>query len=389
MRQQTIVDTQRAAGLLFATSGKPQTLVRRLVEPVEAVASVYCSLDSLTEIDGSVDRNLRIQALADQLRPQGASDAVVNTVISEVAARPATPAIMAMFVDANGQVLHEALLTAVDIADRVAFGVPADVRPLLQWHQNVPAHIVVVVDRVGADLTVNPGRGESIRTITVTGPDDEITHSAPGGWAGLSQSRFQNRAEDSWHHNAASVSAAVVEEAAVINAEVIVLVGDARAVNLVQEHLPAEHVWQVRTITGGRSADGSQASRADAVAEVLAQVAVEKDRWAVEQLREQTMKGGLGVEGARDTLAALAADRVAVLLVSDEIRPGIAWFAESGTNVFADEEAARASGQPVFAGGIAEVAVRSALLSGARVRVLSAGTEGMPADGIGAICRYA
>ena len=51
--------------------------------------------------------------------------------------------------------------------------------------------------------------------------------------------------------------------------------------------------------------------------------------------------------------------------------------------------AAALSGAPVHSGRMIDVAVRSALLSGADVRVISQGTPAEPVGGIGALCRYA
>ena len=46
------------------------------------------------------------------------------------------------------------------------------------------------------------------------------------------------------------------------------------------------------------------------------------------------------------------------------------------------------SDAPVRSGRLIDVAVRSALLSDAHVRVIPQGTPGQPAGGIGALCRY-
>lgn len=388
MRQQTIHDTHNSAGLLFASAGRPQTTARKLVEPFNSIAYTYCSLESAPLVDGELDRTLRMRSLGERLLTDGASEAVVKTLSDRFAELPAAPACMAMFVDGQGGLLHEARLTGMDMPDSAGFGAPPNVRPLLAWHQCMPAHIVVAIDRAGADLSISPGRGEPSRIFTITGPDDEIEHNAPGGWAGLSGSRFENRAEDSWHHNAGHVARTVVEQAAAIEPEVVILTGDVRMLQMLEQQLPQEHPWQVRTIAGGRSADGSQAAREALVAEVLRDMADQQDRWLLDELRERLSPGGLGVAGAEQTLAALAANQVAVLVVSDDLPSGTAWFGESGTDVFFDADRAHASGVPVRAGALADVAVRAALLTGARVRVVKSSADGMPTDGIGALCRY-
>ena len=56
---------------------------------------------------------------------------------------------------------------------------------------------------------------------------------------------------------------------------------------------------------------------------------------------------------------------------------------------YPDHDAAALSGAPVRSGRLIDVAVRSALLSGAHVRVIAQGTPDEPMGGIGALCRYA
>ncbi|HET9142214.1 hypothetical protein [Actinophytocola sp.] len=111
--------------------------------------------------------------------------------------------------------------------------------------------------RTGADIHTGAGGGQPPRITSVLGPDDEIERNAPGGRA---QSRYQHRAEDSWQHNAGAVA----------GARLLVISGDVRAVQLLEERLPA---WirtetTIRHITGGRSPDGSQPRRAETVVEV-------------------------------------------------------------------------------------------------------------------------
>lgn len=385
----TEFDVRRSAGLLVAAAGAPQILARRLAGPFEAVASVYCPLDGATAADTLLDRTLRWRSLVDELASAGTPEIVLEAARARLDAQDTSPASVVLFIDGRGEVLHEEVVPTATLPDRAVFAAPADLRPLLSWQHANPAHLVVAVDRTGADISSSRGRGAPTYTRTVVGPDDAIEHPATGGWAGLAQSRIQHRAEDSWQHNMAAVADAVVAEASAVEAEVVVLVGDVRAVQMLEDHLPTERPWVVRRIAGGRSADGSQLTRANAVAEALAEAALEQQNWVLHQFAEQRMYGGLAVEGERQTLAALAEDRVAVLIVSDRLTSESAWFGAEGTAVFSDSETAKLSGTFVRVGSLFDVAVRSALLTGARVRVVPDDADGLPADGIGALCRYA
>jgi hypothetical protein len=94
----------------------------------------------------------------------------------------------------------------------------------------------------------------------------------------------------------------------------------------------------------------------------------------------------MAVEGAHDTLAALAAGRVATLLVKgDDGRE--AWFNHAPTDVAPADEDAPVS-PDARRGPLVDVAVRTALLTGAQVRVIPPDAEYGPSQGVGGICRY-
>ena len=98
--------------------------------------------------------------------------------------------------------------------------------------------------------------------------------------------------------------------------------------------------------------------------------------------------GGAAVRGDRATLDALAAGRVATLLVVDDpadARP--AWF---GDQVLAASSPAAAQAQEHSCrrGRLVDVAIRAALLTRAEVLVLAPGQAPRLPGGIGAVCRY-
>ena len=237
-----------------------------------------------------------------------------------------------MFVSQDGSVRHEQVLADADIADHAGCQSPAPVTPLLAWGQDRPAYVLVVTDRAGADITADGGAGRPDQTWTVVGPDDEIERKrGPGGW---SQPSYQRRVEDSWRHNAASVAQQVVTRAAGVDAQVLVLSGDVRAVQLLSERLPNDPALLVCHISGGRAADGSQAGRDGRVEQVLREAAAGQTARLLAELHEQLAPGGLAVEGVDDTVDALARGRVATLLVQDTPTDSrTAWFGAGPTRV--------------------------------------------------------
>ena len=365
-------------------AGPRQCGARSIVAPFEAVAYVYLRLAGAP---GEAERDLHSRHVAEKLRGRGASETAAAVIAARIAAAPPAYGNLAVFVSQDGSVLHEQVLADADIADHAGCQSPAPVTPLLAWGQDRPGYVLVVTDRAGADITAGGGAGQPDQAWTVVGPDDEIERKrGPGGW---SQPSYQRRVEDSWRHNAASVAQQVVTRAAAVDAQVLVLSGDVRAVQLLSERLPNDPALLVRHISGSRAADGSQAGRDSRVEQVLREAAAGQTARLLEELHKQLAPGGLAVEGVADTVDALARGRVATLLVQDTPTDSrTAWFGAGPTDVYPDREAAVVSDAPVRSGRLIDIAVRSALLSGAHVRVIPRGTPGQPADGIGALCRY-
>jgi peptide subunit release factor 1 (eRF1) len=193
---------------------------------------------------------------------------------------------------------------------------------------------------------------------------------------------------DSWRHNARQVAAEVAAAAARVGAQALVLSGDVRAVQLLEQRLPDDPTLFIRHVTGSRSADGSQLARAARLATALKEIEQAQTQHLIQVFQAYLDPAGRAVQGRQATLAALAADRVATLLVSPETAAGQAWFGEQGTAVYLDRESALVAGRPIHSGRLVDVAIRSALLSGARVRILPPGLDGAPVEGIGALCRF-
>lgn len=393
-------ETTEFATAEAARIGPDQSALRDVTKEPQAVAWAYAGLDNL----GEDERDTRRRSLLDRIAEQGAPVAAVEAVRARLEATREGPLTLALFVAGDGTLLHEQLTPRTGPVDEAGWGAPPPLLPLLARLQERPPFVLVVIDRVGADLWSSPGGDSAVRIETVLGPDDEIQRNAPGGWQGLTQGRYQHRAEDSWMHNARHVASAAVARVAEVGAQVLILSGDVRAVQFLTDALPPLPGVLVRRISGSRSADGSQSGRRERVEEELRAAAADQTRLVLDLLRENLEPGGLGVAGWSDTVDALAAGRVAALLVADGMRadgpradgvraeaaPGArtVWFGAGATDVFRDHDAAALTGRPVEAGNLVDVAVRAALLSGARVRVVTGDDAAELPDGLGAVCRF-
>ena len=261
--------------------------------------------------------------------------------------------------------------------------------PLLAVRQVQQPHVVALVDREGADVTV--GHHGSAATATSERSVEGRTHPErkvkPGGW---SQRRIQQRAEETWQRNMRAVAEEVAGLARDTGARIVALGGDQRAVGLVRDQLPEEIAGLVEPIAVTRSADGSATHLEEELAAVL-------DRWAdqhiartVESYHEELGQQDRATAGPTDTLAALRAARVALLLVAlrcDD--PDRAWLGDSADQVFVSADAAGEVSPGGTAGPSAplfDAAVGAALATGAEVLVLP-GDAPVP-GGMGALLRW-
>lgn len=362
--------------------GPDQSAIRTILRPFDAVAYVYAGLETF----GEEQRETRWRELAAQLDRQGAPAPAIVALTACAAAAKEAPGTLALFASDDGTMLHEHQIADTSLPDRAGYRSPAEVMPLLAWEQQRPPYVLVVADRAGADVTACAGDDQSSRTWPVIGPDDEIERNSPGGW---SQPRYQRRAEDSWKHNAGRVADVVAAALAEVGAQVLVLSGDVRAIQFLTEQLPKDLGALVCHITGSRAADGSQSGRKNQVADALRDAATAQTQALLEHLQSHLGPGGVAVEGRVATLEALAAGRVAMLLITDPSDEGpLVWFGAGPSEIYPDHESASLTGVPIRSGSLADVAARSALMCDARVRVINPGIPGEPLDGIGAICRY-
>jgi hypothetical protein len=285
-------------------------------------------------------------------------------------------------------VLYAQRMAAGTVTDHAFYGTPARVRPVLAWLQAQVPYVVVLTDRAGADISAFRAPGRPLRSVRVDGPDDEIERNAPGGW---SQPRYQRRAEDSWAHNAGAVADEVGHLIHAVGADLVIVGGDIRAVQLLGKELAAPQYRDlvIGHLAGSRHPDGSAEHRAARVADILHGFVTRRSAALLAAFTEQRGPGGLAVEGADGTLRALAAGRVATLLVTaHEAAHPRGWFAPPPDVLALDLAGVAERHQVLREGPLADVAVRAALLGGASVHVLEPAAADQLSDGIGALCHY-
>ena len=346
--------------------------------------SVYLTTEA--GIENAAQRSeLRWKDLRRDLASQGAPPPILEAIeplVPEAHLHGGCLAVVANLADGILHVEHGPEALSTDVA---AWAPLPRLVPLLRWRQTLLPHMIVLVDRTGADLIgVARDRADVVRTAE--GQDDEIRKSAPGGW---SQRRYQQRAEDSWEHNADAVAREVARTAVRLRPELILVSGDVRALQYLGEAMPKE--WRdayVEIEGGGRAPDGSEEHLRERIDAQVGRLANDRTEAVMERFREELGQADLACQGAGPTLRALAAAQVEVLLVDDRPEDDrTAWFGPEPAHVAADPSTLQVVGvdRPQEA-RLVDAALRAALGTGAAILVTP--PVGGPAEGLGAILRW-
>ncbi|MEY9933785.1 hypothetical protein ABH926_008447 [Catenulispora sp. GP43] len=349
---------------------------------------------------GVDDTDLRLRSLVADLRSAGASSDALEALASVLGTlEPGRPP-AAAFVGTDGQT-RMFPLPGAEVGDQAYCAAVPRVLPMLAWRQLHPAFATVMLDRAGAELVVQPAGGARALRAEVAGPDNVIGRDAPGG---ASRSRYQNRAESSWQHNAGRAAEVVADALAAAEADLLIVGGDVRAEQYFLDRLPARLRSEVtiKTIPGGRSRDGSRHRRGDEVEAVVQEYVDEEALRTLSRVQDRSGPGGLGVQGPAATIHALARAQVEVLLLAQAglgqgsmaeagagADPGTAWFGPRPTDISEHRTGVLVPGGKPSHARLDEVLARAAVLTDADIRILPPGLPEAPPHGVGALCRFA
>ncbi len=219
-------------------------------------ATVY--LDATRGIeaaDPDVEGRWRVlrRDLAAQGAPQGLCDAIEARVLKPL--RLAGPHGRVLIATEDDGVLLERVLAEPPTVSRAEYGpVPVLLDAARSADESVD-YLVVVVDRVGADLTWSWGGdpGHQPEPLTVEAGHDVLNKVRTGSTA---DKRIDNRVEDSWERNAEAVAREVDRQVTEHKPELVVLTGDVRALGLVRAELPRQVLELAVDVPGGSRAAG-------------------------------------------------------------------------------------------------------------------------------------
>jgi peptide subunit release factor 1 (eRF1) len=259
------------------------------------------------------------------------------------------------------------------------------VAPLIEAAQARVRHLIVVVDRRGADLLLIDGT-EIEETEAVREDRYPIRKVKAGGW---SEPRYQQRAEKNWDTEAHDIATHVTQTVDEHDPRLVLAAGDIRMIELLQKALPKRVAERLRVIgTGARGKEGPDDERRHNAMRMAATAVAEDTVALLKKFREEHGQGDLAVDGAQATVDALAKAQVEVLLVHDDRDDKRrAWFGPQRAHIASEPDDLRALGlDEPHDGRLVDVAIRAALGTGAGVRVIP--KHGPVNEGIGGLLRW-
>ena len=197
----------------------------------------FLSLYLITEADveNAAQRSqTRWKTVRADLDDHGVPSSILDEIEAIVPGAHLEGGCLAVIADAE-RILHVEHGPARDPDDQANWEPLPRLLPIVRWRQSEPRYVVVLTDRTGADLFAFVRGLPDVIRDEVEGEHDVIRKTKPGGW---SQRRYQQRAEDSWEQNAEQVADRVTRLVDAIRPEFVAVAGDVRAVQLLRDELP-------------------------------------------------------------------------------------------------------------------------------------------------------
>ncbi|MGP7960699.1 baeRF2 domain-containing protein [Sanguibacter sp. A247] len=293
--------------------------------------------------------------------------------------------------DVDGILVDRPLVAAPPIS-RVARGATPDLLPAAVYSDEAVDHVVVTVDRTGADLTrTGWGSSDVAWRATVDGERVDVDQTRPGGASGGHHDR---RTHDAWARNAQAVASVVDRLVASDGPEIVVLTGDVRAVGLVERALGTVARSLVVEVPGG----AREISAPHDVFEARLRGALESHRvrrrgHLVARLTEGLARGRGAVTGLDAVVAAARAGRLAELVLETTVQRTVGsgpvlWAGDAWSALSLTPDVLVEQGEPHLREMDAVIAVlRAAIGQDAGVSFVEPGTASL-VDHMGAILRW-
>jgi hypothetical protein len=246
-------------------------------------------------------------------------------------------------------------------------------------------HVVVAVDREGADVDAYPAAAhEPAFRRTFNGSTLHITRVRAGAEA---QASFHRRTVNLWGENTARAAEDVRQAVAAVDAAVILVAGDPKAFGLLREHLAGTVSCPLVQVGGGRTDASARAALRAAADQALQEAMAAGHADALREL-EQALAGDRALQGIPAVKEALSQGRVQTLFLApvDPADESPLFASRRDRQVLGSDGTVFGDDPTVFSAPARPLLLRSAVLGGASF------TEILPpthcTDGVAALVRH-
>ncbi|GAB3617660.1 hypothetical protein GCM10027416_22170 [Okibacterium endophyticum] len=295
------------------TLSQTQSQLAAALRTTDAWTSVYIDVSGGVN-DPERTGELRRRTVSERLRDAGAPAADIDAVERELMQPNGLPDPVSRFILAkDGRIeLSEVLSGAMLSSEVTEHGRVARIVPLVRHRPSEFHYLVALVDREGGEVRLYcAGHTTAIDERSIDGETEHLSKVQVGG---MSHARYQHHAEEVWKHNQSDIATAINELVTSHRARVLVLAGDLRAVQLLEEKLaPAGKEIASHVPVHGRADGASRAAVLTHLAERLNAVVESDAREALDTIgRAHGRDGALGVGPVVSALQQGQADTVLI-----------------------------------------------------------------------------
>lgn len=291
--------------------------------PVFAAAGPFatvCADVTHTTESADTELDLRVRALTGTLAEQGAPEGVVEAVRVRLlegneGGEAGTLRGRALVVDASGAVLLDQPLADAPSREVAEWSAQPDIVPVLRQLSGRVPHVVVLIDRVGADITFVNLPDLEDEQETVEGDTLHIRKFPGGGWA---HHRYQHNTENLWIQNADDVARRIDAMVRRHSPRFVLVAGDVRARQILTDRAAESWAPLIVSMDEGGRAEGASREPVDRRA---AELVAEHEARLIAETAEKVVAAaphGLSVTGRDRVVEALRKGQVETLVLADD-----------------------------------------------------------------------
>ena len=356
-----------------------------LVKAEGPFASVYFD-DSHDTADAVEQLETKWQDIRKQLETVGAGGAVIGKLEEAVLHhRPAVGRRGRAVIATSDQVLVNEQLISPPPAMVVRLSDYPYIVPLIDLEVQRPTYVFAAVDHAGADITLH--QGGTISSTTIEGAGYPVHKPVSAGWNGYGD--LQHTTEEAIRMNSRAIADELTRLVDEADPEVVFVCGEVRSRTDVVAELPVRVTQRVSHLHAGtrRSGIDSEEVRHLTTTEFARRRGIEMTDIADRFEAEIGRGSGLAAEGLAAVCAALRDGDIDTLIVG-ELGDATVVTGKALTTVATDADMLSELGEPVERVARADEALPfTAIAVGASL--VRADDRIAPADGVGALLRYA